>query len=357
MESFRPVWAVTNNNKFENGDRSMVTLKEISADCGISVTQVSRALNGYSDVSEETRTKVLESADKLGYVKNIMASSLVKQNSNMIALVIEGSEVDQNADNVGSPNIYHIELGVSKSSMELGLEPFIYLKHRKQRMDYVAFCKQRYISGIILFGSNYDDPDRIALENSGFPCVFIDITTENEGCGCVVTNNSYYSKIAVDHMLAHGCQKIAVIAGSPQAYVTHERLSGYQTALSIRNFPYLPELIYYANFNTHAARKATRSLLEKNPDIDGFFCMSDEMALACMEEVTMLGKKIPDDIRIFGFDGNQYMQFVRPRLTTMQQDFTQKGIASVHLLNDIIQKRPCSHTLYVPCKMLPGETV
>lgn len=335
----------------------MVTLKEISANCGISVTQVSRALNGYSDVSEETRVRVLESAKKLGYVKNIMASSLVKQNSNMIALVIEGSEVDQNADTVGSPNIYHIELGVSKASLELGLEPLIYLKHRQHRMDYVAFCKQRYISGIILFGSNYDDPDRIALEKSGFPCVFIDITTENESCGCVVTNNSYYSKMAVDHMLEHGCQKIAVIAGTAHAYVTHERLSGYQTALSIRNLPYLPELIYYANFNMDIARKATHLLLEKNPDIDGFFCMSDEMALACLEEITALGKKVPEDVRVFGFDGNQYIQLVHPRLATVQQDFTQKGFLSVQLLDDIIQKRPDSHTRYVPCRLLPGETV
>lgn len=335
----------------------MVTLKEISSDCGISVTQVSRALNGYSDVSEETRTRVLESAQKLGYVKNIMASSLVKQNSNMIALIIEGAEVDQITDTFVSPNIYHIELGVSEASLELGLEPLIYLKHRKQRMDYVAFCKQRYISGIILFGSDYDDPDRIALEQSGFPCVFIDIVTENDHCGCVVTNNSFYSKAAVDHMLERGCKKIAVIAGSPHAYVTHERLSGYQTALSIRNIPYHPDLICYADFNMDAARKATHSLLEQNPDIDGFFCMSDEMALACLEEVLALGKRVPEDIRIFGFDGNQYMQFVRPRLATIQQNFVQKGVLSIQLLHDIIQKHPGSHTLYVPCKLIPGETV
>lgn len=335
----------------------MVTLKEISSDCDVSVTQVSRALNGYADVSEETRAKVLKSAQKLGYVKNIMASSLVKQTSNMIALVIEGSEVDQNLEIFGSPKIYHIELGVSKASFELGLEPFIYLKHRQRQMDYVAFCKQRYISGIILFGCHYNDPDRIALEKSGFPCVFIDIAAENESCGCVVVNNSFYSKTAVDYMLEHGCQKIAVIAGSAKAYVTHERLSGYQTALNIQNIPYHPELIYYADFNVDTARKATRSLLERNPDIDGFFCMSDEMALACLKEVTALGKKVPDDIRVFGFDGNQYMQFARPRLTTIQQNFTQKGIMSVQLLDDIIKKRPVSHTICVPCKMLPGETV
>lgn len=335
----------------------MVTLKEISSDCGISVTQVSRALNGHSDVSEETRARVMASAQKLGYVKNIMASSLVKQQSNMIALVIEGSEVDQASDVFVSPNIYHLELGVSEASQECGLEPLIYLKPRKQRMDYVAFCKQRYISGIILFGSDYDDPDRLALERSGFPCVFIDIAVENESSGCVVTNNSFYSKMAVDHMFERGCKKIAVIAGSSHSYVTHERLSGYQTSLSIRAVPYRPELICYADFNMDMARKAARSLLEKDADIDGFFCMSDEMALACLEEVTSLGKRIPEDIRIFGFDGNIYLRFVHPRLATIRQDFQQKGNLAIQLLENIIHKRPASHTLYVPCQMIVGETV
>lgn len=334
----------------------MVTLKEISADCGISITQVSRALNGYSDVSEETRARVMASAQKLGYVKNIMASSLVKQNSNMVALIIEGSEVDQATDAFVSPNIYHLELGVSEASQECGLEPLIYLKARKQRMDYVAFCRQRYISGLILFGSNYDDADRLALEKAGFPCVFIDIATENESCGCVVTNNSFYAKMAVDHMLDRGCQKVAVIAGSSHSYVTHERLSGYQTALSVRGIPYHPELICYADFNMDMARRATLSLLEKNADIDGFFCMSDEMALACLEELTSLGKRVPEDIRIFGFDGNIFLHFIRPRLTTIGQDFRQKGILAIQLLDSIIQKRPTGHTLYVPCRMIAGET-
>jgi Transcriptional regulators len=341
-------------HKIRLGGEGVVTLKQIAEACGMSVTQVSRALNGHSDVSERTRKRVNAAADALGYVKNIYAANLVSQTSNQIMVIIEGMEKDTNE--AVSGNIFKLLQGISSAASKLGFEPINYLKNRHNAIDYVEFCRSRYASGVIVYGFNFDDKQFLALKDSSFPCVAVDILSEGKNNGCVVVNNVYYSQAAVSQMLDSGCRCVACIAGFEHAYVTVERMSGYAIALQAHGMKPNPELIRYADFDAEKAKKELSELLDTKPEIDGVFCMSDQMALGCLELLNERGLRVPQDVCLFGFDGMYLARFVTPPLSTVEQDFYEKGASAIRLLADIIQQKGKERTVVVPCKLCIRES-
>ncbi len=332
----------------------MATLKQIAEACGMSVTQVSRALNGHSDVSESTKQRVQDAAEALGYVKNIYAANLVSQTSNQIMVIIEGMEKDTNE--AVSSNIFKLLQGISSAAGKLGFELVIHLKNRHNAIDYVDFCRSRYASGVIVYGFNFGDKQFLALQDSSFPCVAVDILSEGKTNGCVVVNNVYYSQAAVSQLLDVGCKCVACIAGFEHAYVTVERLSGYAIALQSHGVEVEHGLIRYADFDAEKAKGTLAELLEAHPKIDGVFCMSDQMALGCMELLHEVGLRVPQDVRVFGFDGMYLGRFVSPTLSTVEQDFYEKGTAAVRLLADIIHQKRKERTVVVPCKLCVRES-
>lgn len=332
----------------------MVTIKQISDYCGVSVTQVSRALNGYSDVKESTKKIVLAAAEKLGYIKNIYATRLANQTSNQIAVLIEGLE--SGVTDESSSNIFRLLQGINNASAKYDFEPLIYLKNASKPVDYVNFCTQRYISGVIVFGSNYNDPQFLALQNSSIPCVTIDIAVEGKNNGCVIVNDTYYANMAVSYLIRQGCKKIAVLCGFINSFVTMERLSGYRIALNSNNVAFDDNLVRYCDFDTKIAKDETASLLARYPDIDGFFCMSDQLAFGCMETVKNAGYGIPADIKVFGFDGLYISKLYHPPLSTIAQDFYIKGEEAVKLLYSISHNQDIKRTVVVPCEMIIRES-
>lgn len=328
----------------------MVTIKQISDYCNVSMTQVSRALNGHSDVKESTKKIVLEAAEKLGYVKNIYATRLANQTSNQIAVIIEGLE--SGVTDESSSNVFKLLQGINNASAKYDLEPLIYLKNESKPIDYIKFCSQRYISGVIIFGSDYNSSQLLTLQNSDIPCVTIDISAEGKSNGCVIVNDTYYAKLGVSHLIKQGCKKIAILCGFIDSFVTLERLSGYTMAIKTNNLIYDEDLVRYCDFNTELAKKETLSLLTQYPDIDGFFCMSDQLALGCMEAIKTKGIKIPEAIKVFGFDGLYISSISQPPLSTIAQDFYAKGEESVKLLHSIINNLDIKRTVVVPCEMI-----
>jgi LacI family transcriptional regulator len=328
----------------------MVTIKQISDYCGISVTQVSRALNGHSDVKESTRQIVLVAAEKLGYVKNIYATRLANQTSNQIAVIIEG--VESGVTDESSGNLFKLLQGINNASAKLDFEPLIYLKNTSKPVDYVTFCTQRYISGVIVFGSDYNNPQLTALHNSSIPCVTIDISVEGKNNGCVIVNDTYYSNLAVSHLIEKGCKKIAVLCGFKDSFVTMQRLSGYTVALNTNKLSFDEKLVRYCNFDTETAKEETMSLLTQYMDIDGFFCMSDQLAFGCIETIKNMGLSIPENIKVFGFDGLYISTLFQPPLSTIAQDFYNKGEEAAKLLHSIINNSDIKRTVVIPCEMI-----
>lgn len=330
----------------------MVSLKDIANECNISMTQVSRALNNRNDVSEKTKKRVSEIAEKLGYVKNINASILATNDSNQLAVIINGIDEDHNSE----PSIiFNVMKGINRYAKENGYEAVIYL-NEDPRLNYMSFCRQRGIKGVILFGVNFEDDTFKAMMASDFPCVVIDIPVEGTNKGCVVINNMYYAKVATEHMIGRGRKQLAMLSGHGHSMVEIERRMGFEIALERNGLSVRKELIINANFDLEKAYVETKKLIQTYPEVDGIFCASDFMALGALKALNELGKKVPDTISIFGFDGIILGEHSSPTISTIKQDNVQKGYSAAKLLDHILSKSQNEYSIVVPCKLVIRES-
>lgn len=331
----------------------MVSLKDIAAASGISLTQVSRALNNHSDVSEETKQKVRRIAKEMGYVKNINAQRLATKVSNQIAVIVIG--MNEDANDSGGNIFIDIIRGINKFATEVEYEAIIHLVENKRKKSYLEYCKERAIEGVIIIGSQFDDPRFTELVESDFPCVAIDIQIDGKNKGSVIINNTYYSMIAVNEIIKSGKNKIAMLSGTEHDMVSLERKAGYEMALRTNKLTVDENIIINCEFDYNKSIEATRDLL--NCNVDGIFCASDYMALGAIKAIEENGLRIPEDIAVFGFDGIPIGQYIRPRLTTIKQDNYKKGYSSAKLLYEILTGKENMGTIVVPCTVEKRESV
>lgn len=326
----------------------MVSLKDIAAECGLSLTQVSRALNDHKDVSAKTKARVREAADRLGYVKNINAQILATRNSNQIAVIIYGIDKDKNAE----PSIiYNIVKGINRYAKENGYEAVVYLNEDPE-LSYLNFCKQRGLAGVILFGVNYEDNSFKQIVESDFPCVVVDIQIEGKNKGCVVVNNIYYSMEVTSHLIQKGRRHIGMLCGHGHSMVEVERRMGYEMALKRNGIPVDESIIIKAYFDLEKAYEKTKKLMTDHPEIDGLFCANDFMALGALRALKEIGKKVPEEVSVIGFDGIVLGEYSSPPLSTVKQDNVRKGYCAARQLCDILNDRHQEHTVVVPCEIV-----
>lgn len=335
-------------------ETSMVKLKDIAQAAGVSVTQVSRALNNHSDVSEDTKRKVKEIAKEMGYIKNTTAQKLVMQVSNQIALVIKGFTNPSNSVEYNS--IYPLLCGINRYINEVDHELVVYMLQENTE-SYTEYFQSKGIQGAILFGFDYDDKKLHELLETNYPCVCIDIPIQGKNKGCVIINNTLYATQAVEALIVSGKKHIAMISGTPKAIVSIEREAGYRIALHKHNFTLQKGYICDGNFRQKRAKELTRELLQTYPEIDAFFCASDYMALGCMEMLREMGKSIPQDIAVIGFDNMPITKYVTPKLSTVSQNDEQKGYEAAKLLVDIMHRDIEDKTVILSCEIKLRESV
>lgn len=324
----------------------MVRLKDVAAACGLSVTQVSRALNGKSDVNPDTRDMVVQKAAEIGYVKNLNAQSLSAKQSSQIAVIVRG--LSQN----GKDTTFIIDTirGINKFASQNDFETVVhFVEHPPD--SYENYCRQRGVGGMVIFNISYKEPAFTRLMESDFPCVTIDIPIEGRRKGCVVINNTYYASLAVQQLINAGRKKIALIGGNEQSFVEVERRSGYELALRQAGIEPLPGLFANGYYDHEGARQAALLLLQANPDIDGLFCMSDTMAVGALAAACSLGYSVPKQLSIFGFDGFDVAEYARPAISTIAQDNLKKGYLAAKLLTDILRGKQETGTVVVPCEL------
>ncbi len=330
----------------------MITLKDVAREANMSVTQVSRALNNHDDVSEETKARIRKIANDMGYIKNTMAQKLVMKVKNEMAVVVKGFE---NEDSVSDYNpIYKILCGVNKLVNEKQYELTVYII-QDDVSSYVEYFRNKGISKAILTGFEYDDKRLMELIESNISCVFIDIPIDEGNNGCVVTNNMLYATQAVEAMIKSGKSNIAMINGTSHATVSIERESGYKIALAKKELQSYES--YKGEFSRRRARTETLRALEEHPEIDGFFCASDYMAMGCIEALENVGRKVPEEIAVIGFDDLPISKHLKPALSTVRQDDFAKGYEAAKLLWEFAEGETKSHIVTLGCELVLRETV
>jgi LacI family transcriptional regulator len=335
-------------------DYLMNTIKDIARVAGVSVTTVSRALNGYSDVSEKTRQKVIRVAEELNYSPNTLARSLVMNKSNTIGLLVSGLSKSSAKDNFTFEVLSGINDYAGKSDYDLVL--FSTNSSKQREKTYTQLCRERRVDGVIVSGIRTDDPYLKEVIESNIPCVLIDIPFESETIGYVTTNNVSGAKCAVEHLIELGHRNIAMINGHEYAFVSERRLEGYKEALQENGLVFNPEWILNGEFSEEIAEERAEELLKANPEITAIFCASDLMAIGVIKTAKRLQLNIPEDLAIIGYDDIMLASHITPSITTIAQNKFQMGYEAAKLLISILEGKTEGHVIELETELKVRDT-
>lgn len=305
------------------------TLSLVAETAGTSVPTVSKVLRGGTDVSAETRAKVMDAVRAVGYTRRGGAKieSVPDETglSNVLDLVVthyEGSWANL------------VTAGVGREAAAAGLDVVLTLADPDS--DWVSRVLRRRGLGTIAALVDPTSPQFTALSAAGVPVVLIDpMTTPPAGAVSVSVANWDGGRTAAEHLLSLGHTRMGVIAGHARHLFSRARVDGFRSAAYTASDGGAEVSVAYGGWNPVKAAAATRTLLDREPGITGIFACSDEMALSVYEVLNARGLRIPEDVSVIGFDDLPEAQVMSPRLTTVRQPSSELGVTAVKLLLDL----------------------
>lgn len=320
-----------------------VTIKDVAKAAGVSLQTVSRVINNKNEISPETRMRVQQIIDQLGYRPNTLARSLVRQHSRTIGVTIP---------DIVNPFFAEIVLGIQERSQELGytalqISTTENLDRERQVLDRL---EENQVSGVISISSRLPEDELMTLFKRQDALVMLNRSIERFNCGEINTDNISGAKLAVRCLLDSQRRKIAHIGGPSHSWNGRERLLGYQQALTEAGLPIDESLVisYPAEANEISHQPyghvmgaidigeiQTRHLLQNHPDVDSILCFNDLMAIGAIRACQALGIDIPRQVAIIGFDNILMGQLITPSLTTLSISKYEMGARAAEM---IIQK-------------------
>jgi LacI family transcriptional regulator len=332
----------------------VTTIKDIARVAGVSVTTVSRALNGYSDVNEKTRQKIADVARELNYSPNTLARGLVMQKSKTIGLLVSGISRESVKDNF----TFEVLCGVNERASTLGYDLILFNTNTMMQREktYTQLCRERRVDGAIIQGIKKEDPYLKEVVESDIPCVLVDIPVHSNSVGYVTTDNALGAKKAVEHLASLGHKHIGMINGHEDAFVSQERLNGYREALKECGLSFRSEWVVSGNFEEKKAEKAVRELINRHKEVTAIFCASDLMALGALKACKELGLHVPKEMSIVGYDNIVLASYSSPNLTTVGQEVYQIGYEAADLLIEMLEGKETNMKRYLDTKLIIRES-
>lgn len=290
------------------------TLKYIAKELGVSVSTVSRALNGKTVVKEATRQRVLEAAKKYNYMPNEVARSLQKSATETIAVVLPDV-----SETFFGTIVKEIERVVARAGYMIILAD----THEKaaKEQKYLDMLFKRRIDALVLATVDLSGDSVRTFIDRGVPVVFIDNVPELDAIDAITVDNSKASRMAVEYLCSCGHTDIATIIGSNEETTGTERLSGYKRAISENKIPFNCSLVAYGDYKQESGYNAMVSLLDKRQEnpFTAVYVTSEKMTYGAMRAIRDRGLCVPDDISVVGFDIHNHTDDRRQKITTIVQ--------------------------------------
>ena len=290
----------------------MVSIKDVAKHAGVAISTVSKVLNGYPNVSEETRQRVNQAVEELNFVPNSVAAALSSKQAGRVALLINSNMKTNAIDEIAMQYIS----GALNKAMELNLDVitlFFFMFQNKTADEVARYLQSQSITGIIIYGMSKEDRVLHRLISTGkFKCVVIDAPFINASTSCIgVDHRKAQYEVAAKTVMENNCKRILYIAGKRNGYVTDERIRGMEDLVKEKN---LTMLVRNGEFSELQARNITLKYA-KNKDI--VVCASDLMAIGAMKALIQMDIFRP----VCGFDGIILMGYVGKQMNTVRQDF------------------------------------
>ncbi len=333
----------------------MVSLKDISKACGVSVATVSKALNDHGDISKETKDYVRSVADKLGYHPNAAAKALKTNRTNNIGVLF----VDEANSGLTHDYFSHVLDSFKRKAEQEGFDiTFINAdKSRANNMTYLSHAIYRGFDGVVIACVNFSDPQVYELIKSNIPVVTIDHMYSNRIA--ILSDNVRGMSDLVSYVYRKGHRKIAYIHGM-ESSVTQARLASFYKTLQDLNVTIPDEYVVTSPYrDTDSACEATNKLLDLKDPPTCILYPDDFAAFGGINAIRQRGLRIPEDISVAGYDGIEIAKRISPRLTTLVQDTNEIGRLAASKLIDLINnpKATLIEQIMVEGEIEEGESV
>ena len=289
-----------------------VTIYDLARELNLSPATISRGLKNNKRISRETTKKILAKAEEMGYRHNNFASSLRKQKSHTIGVVVH--ELNSNF-------ITSVLAGIEKVSTEAGYD--LIIAHSSESF------KKEASNALNLFHKRVDGLiaslsfDTTTLEHfqpfvdKGIPLVFFDRVEESSDTPKVIIDNYKCGYQATQHLIEQGCKRIVMVTASLNRNVYAQRFRGYRDALYDQKIKFDESFLLIKDLSEKCGREAALEIMAMDPMPDGAFITNDFSAAICMQTLKEHGLSIPEDIAIVGFNNDAISKIIEPQLTTI----------------------------------------
>jgi len=313
-----------------------VTIQDVAKTAGVSVSTVSRVLNGKVDVASETQDRILSIIDDLGYTTNLAARSMRSQKKNLVGLIMP---------DIAYPFAIEVMKGVNQAIAESEFDLLVYTTGDVRKSGR-AFHEQKYVS--LLTNSISDGVIIVAPVAGEFnidaPIVSIDPLASNPNYPAVHATNYQGSMDAMEYLLGLGHKRIGYISGRAELESSNRRLMGYRDALKNAGIPNDQELIASGDYTTVTGVNGARQLLALENPPTAIFASNDQMAMGVFQVAQEIGLRIPDDLSVLGFDNITESKYMG--LTTVDQFISEMGYVATHMLIKLINGIPLDDQTY-----------
>jgi LacI family transcriptional regulator len=307
-----------------------VTIKHIAELAGVSSAAVSKALNDHSDISDETKKRILEICKEVGYTPNEIARSLAKGRSNMMGLLIP---------DITSPIYSEIFKGLDLQAQEYGYSLFLCDTNRdiEAERKYVRILMEKRVNGIVIAPVSNCIDHITEVTRNNIPIVYIGGKVNDSMNNYITVDNFYGSKIAVDYLIRLGHKEIYMVCDRGNTKTMSDRIMGYRTVMTENNC--IP--VVYVDREGKKGRESgyaqAKNILSWGKLPSAIFTCNDMVAIGVMEALLEKGLKVPEDISLVGYDDIAFASLPTIKLTTVAQPKFEIGMRTINLLNKIMK--------------------
>ncbi len=316
--------------------RNRVTSRDVAKLAGVSRTTVSLVLNNVQgiQISPETRQKVIQAANELGYVPDAMAQALVSRRTKAIGLVLTRTH-HHIATDAFLPKIIS---GLLTTAREHNIRILIdWVETQHQESAYFELARAKRIDGMILSTPRLDDAAIKALESAEVPTVMMG-SIAGSMLPFVDVDNVQAAEKAAAYLVGLGHREIACISNAPPEYTAApERVQGFRNALTKAGIAVNERLVCYADFTPESGYNCMKALLKSGERFTAAFVASDNVAIGAKAALREAGLRIPDDVSLMGFDDIPWAMYSDPPLTTIRLPAEALAQQACNLLLGLIQ--------------------
>lgn len=307
-----------------------VTMTDVARRAGVSVMTVSRAINRKPDISPATCQRILEIAERLNYRPNNIARGLVTKHTGTIGLVMP---------DIANPFFSEVARGVEHVAYAEGYNVFLCNTDEDPAREIAVLrsLEEKRVEGILVCSSRLEDEELRAALAYHSAVVLVNRRLEGSNVSAVLVDDEAGGRMATQHLLQAGHRAVGFLAGPPVSRSGQQRQKGYRAAFAAARLPYNPHWVQHCSPIVQGGVLAAHELLTTHPELTALFCYNDLVAVGALQACAELGRRVPEDMAVVGFDDIPLAALVSPPLTTCHVARYELGAQAMQLLLACIQ--------------------